>query len=287
MFNTIKKYTSLVFFSHTLFAMPFALISFTLASQSKVPRSLWLLLVQVIVCMVTARNSAMSFNRYVDRFIDAQNPRTKERELPAGKLLPKSVFLFFLVNTALFMGCAFSINILCFYLTIPALAVLCGYSYTKRFTWLSHFVLGLSLAIAPAGAFIAVTATLSLSVVLLSVMVVLWVSGFDILYALSDEQHDKAYCLFSIPQRFGQKRSLLISTGIHITLLPMLVLFGIFAHLGAIYWVATALFTTLLAYQHLIVTPNDISKLNRAFFTANGTASVLFAALTITDILLW
>jgi len=240
-----------------------------------------LLLAQVLGCMVTARNSAMSFNRYADRFIDAQNPRTLGRELPSGRLSPKGVLLFFVVNALLFLACALSINPRCFYLAFPALAVLCGYSYTKRFGWLCHFVLGLALSIAPAGAYIAVTGALTPSVLWLSTMVLLWVSGFDILYALPDEEHDRQHRLYSIPQRFGRKRALLVSTGLHIVVVPLLVIFGLSVHLDWIYWVAAAIFTTLLGYQHVIVKFDDISKVNHAFFTINGVASVLFAILTI------
>ena len=286
MVSQVKKYASLVLFAHTLFALPFALIGFTLAYTTTQPSSIWLLLGQVLLCMVAARNSAMSFNRYVDRFIDAQNERTKERELPSGKLSPRSVLLFFIINVLLFLGCALSINPLCFYLALPALIVLCGYSYTKRFTWLCHFVLGLALAIAPAGAYIAVTGTLVSPIVYLSLMVVFWVSGFDILYALPDEQHDRLHCLHSIPQRFGLKKALWISGGLHLLVLPFLVLFGLSAHVSWGYWIAASLFTALLIYQHAIIGVRDLSKLNRAFFTANGVASVLFAVLTIMAIIL-
>ena len=285
MIQTIKKYASLVVLAHTLFALPFALIAFAMAYSAVQPRSLWMLFAQVLGCMVTARNSAMSFNRYADRLIDAQNQRTQGRELPSGKLSSRAVLLFFTANVLLFLVCALSINTLCFYLAFPALAVLCGYSYTKRFTWLCHFVLGISLSIAPAGAYIAVTGALSPSVAWLSAMVLLWVTGFDILYALPDEQHDRTHRLHSIPQRFGRKRALLLSSGLHIAVIPILFLFGMSACMGLTYWVAAILFTALLAYQHLIVKPNDISKLNRAFFTTNGVASVLFAALTVIELL--
>ena len=285
MIQQIKKYASLVVFAHTLFALPFAIIGFVLACSIVQPHSIWLLLGQVLVCMVTARNSAMSFNRYADRYIDAQNERTSARELPSGKLSSKSVLLFFLVNAALFIACAWSINRLCFWLAFPALAVLCGYSYTKRFTWLCHFVLGLALAIAPAGAYIAVTGVLVLPVFWLSVMVALWAGGFDILYALPDELHDRAHGLRSIPQRFGRRKALWISGGLHVLVLPAMVLFGFSVHLGLGYWIAAIIFAGLLIYQHAIIGVHDISKLNRAFFTTNGIASVLFAALTIADLL--
>ncbi|MCL2726848.1 MAG: putative 4-hydroxybenzoate polyprenyltransferase [Bacteroidales bacterium] len=286
MIQNIKKYTSLVVFAHTVFALPFALIALTMAYMAAPPARPALLLFQALVCMVTARNSAMSFNRYADRLIDAQNERTKNRELPSGKLSPRAVLLFFGVNVVLFLLCSLSINRLCFYLAFPALVVLCGYSYTKRFTWLCHFVLGAALAIAPAGAYIAVTGTITLPILWLSAMVVLWVGGFDILYSLPDEEHDRSHALHSIPQYFGRKRALYISGGLHLMVLPLMALFGLSASLGWCFWVASSVFTGLLIYQHAIVSVRDISKLNRAFFTTNGVASALFALLTIADLLL-
>ena len=276
MIQQIKKYTSLVHFAHTVFALPFALIGFTLAYRAVQPHTVWVLLIQVLVCMVTARNSAMSFNRYVDRYIDAINERTKERELPSGKLSPKAVLLFFFVNVAIFIICTYSINKLCFWLSFPALMVLCGYSYTKRFTWFSHLVLGLALAIAPVGAYIAVTGTLTPSVIWLSVMVILWVGGFDIIYSLPDEQHDRAHNLHSVPQRFGRKKALWISGGLHLLVAPVMILFGLGIDAGWVYWGAALFFTGMLIYQH---------TMNRAFFTANGMASVVFALLTMIDLL--
>ena len=281
----IKKYASLVVFAHTVFALPFALIAFTMACMVAPPQRLWLLLLQILGCMVTARNSAMSFNRYVDRHIDAQNERTKNRELPLGVLSPRAVIIFFTVNVLLFLLCAWSINRLCFYLAFPALIVLCGYSYTKRFSCLCHFVLGLALSMAPVGAYMAVTGTVILSVIWLSLMVILWVSGFDILYALPDEAHDRRHKLHSIPQRFGRKKALIISGGIHALVAPVLFLFGWSAPVGRGYGLAALIFTGLLIYQHTIIKVDDISKLNRAFFTVNGLASILFAVLTAADLL--
>jgi 4-hydroxybenzoate polyprenyltransferase len=281
----VKKYASLVVFAHTVFALPFALISFTLAYQTFPLERPLLLLIKVLGCMVTARNSAMSFNRLIDRHIDAHNERTKNRELPSGKLSPRAVTIFFIINATLFVACAGTINTLCLCLAFPTLVLLCGYSYTKRFTWLSHFVLGLSLAIAPAATWIAVTGTLSLSVLCLSLLVVLWVSGFDILYALPDHDHDRAHNLFSIPQRFGISASLWISGALHLLVVPVMVAFGLFARLGGLYLAASLIFTTLLIYQHAIVRPHRLTKLNHAFFTANGLASILFALLTIWELL--
>ena len=290
MISQIKKYISLVVFAHTIFALPFALIGFALSlpsplSSLSLQSPLSLLLLKILLCMVTARNSAMSFNRYIDRHIDAQNQRTKTRELPSGSLTSKAVLTFFLLNMILFIISCYTINNLCFYLSFPALMIICGYSYTKRFTWWSHMILGLSLSIAPAGAYIATTGTLALPILLLSIIVLFWVTGFDILYALPDEEHDRTHHLHSIPQRFGRKRALWISAGAHLFVIPLLYLFGRTAHLTLGYWIAASLFTAFLLYQHLIITENDISKLNTAFFTSNGIASILFATLTITNIL--
>ena len=283
MIQQIKKYTSLVHFAHTVFALPFALIGFTLAYKVHPPHAVWLLLIQVLVCMVTARNSAMSFNRYVDRYIDALNDRTKQRELPAGKLSPNAVLLFFFVNAALFIICTYTINKLCFWLSFPALTVLCGYSYTKRFTWFSHLVLGLALAIAPAGAYIAVTGTLTPSVLWLSVMVIFWVGGFDIIYSLPDEQHDRAHKLHSVPQRFGRKRALWISGGLHLLVAPVMVLFGIGIDASWIYWGGALFFAGMLIYQHVMVWTECRDGIYPVS-TTNGMASVVFALLTMIDL---
>ena len=280
---SIKRYASLVVFAHTLFALPFALIGFSLAYVQVLPSHPWLLLLQVLACMLTARNCAMSFNRYADRYIDAKNVRTQMRELPSGKLSVRQVLWFWACNALLLLLVCLSINALCFYLAFPALAVLCGYSYVKRFSWGCHFVLGLALSIAPAGAYIAVCGSLSWSVVCLSALVLLWTAGFDILYALPDEAHDKEQGLHSIPQRFGRVGALWISGGLHLLVLPLLWAFGqtVTFSTPLLYGLAALLFTGLLIYQHSLVGPRNLSRLNRAFFTANGLASVLFAVLTV------
>ena len=280
---SIKRYASLVVFAHTVFALPFALIGFSLACMAAPPARPWLLLLQVLGCMVTARNSAMSFNRYVDRHIDAKNARTQARELPSGKLRPQQVLWFWACNVVLFLLICLSINILCFYLAFPALALLCGYSYVKRYSWLCHFVLGLALSMAPAGAYIAVCGSLPRAVVWLSALVLFWTAGFDVLYALPDEAHDKEQGLHSIPQRFGKVKALWISGGLHLLVLPLLWAFGQTVAFSSplLYGLAALLFTGLLVYQHSIVSPRRLSRLNRAFFTANGIASVVFATLTI------
>jgi 4-hydroxybenzoate polyprenyltransferase len=284
--TNIVAFLSLVKFPHTLFALPFALIGFVLGLTSNDAVFSWLFLLQILGAMVFARNSAMGFNRYIDRKIDATNPRTVSREIPAGIISSGSALAFVVINSLLFVAVAYSINILCFYLSFPALIVLLGYSYTKRFTWLCHYFLGLALAIAPVGAFISVTGRIELPVVFLFFAVLLWVSGFDIIYSLSDEEFDSKAGLNSVPQRFGKRVALLISSVGHALVAPFIVLFGLYSSAGILYFIGVAVFTLLLIYQHLIVKPDDLSRVNAAFFTSNGVASVLFACFTIVDLLI-
>ncbi len=284
--TNIVAFLSLVKFPHTLFALPFALIGFVLGLTSNDAVFSWLFLLQILGAMVFARNSAMGFNRYIDRKIDATNPRTVSREIPAGIISSGSALAFVVINSLLFVAVAYSINILCFYLSFPALIVLLGYSYTKRFTWLCHYFLGLALAIAPVGAFISVTGRIELPVVFLFFAVLLWVSGFDIIYSLSDEEFDSKAGLNSVPQRFGKRVALLISSVGHALVVPFIVLFGLYSSAGILYFIGVAVFTLLLIYQHLIVKPDDLSRVNAAFFTSNGVASVLFACFTIADLLI-
>jgi 4-hydroxybenzoate polyprenyltransferase len=284
--NEFGKYYNLVKFPHTLFALPFALTAFTIAIKITGSHFTWLFLLQILGAMVFARNTAMGFNRYIDRFIDAKNPRTMGREIPSGKLRAGNVLFFSIINAILFAAVAYSINTLCFLLSFPALTVLIGYSYTKRITWLCHYVLGLSLAIAPAGAYIAVTGRADMAVILLFCAVFLWSSGFDIIYSLSDEKFDTEQRLNSMPQRFGVKKALYISVAGHLIVVPILIAFGISYGGGFLYYIGLVLFFTMLLYQHLIVKPGDLSRVNAAFFGANGIASVVFAIFTISDILL-
>ncbi|MDD2419012.1 MAG: putative 4-hydroxybenzoate polyprenyltransferase [Bacteroidales bacterium] len=287
----VKNFVSLVKFSHTLFAMPFALTGFVLAlTITGDIFSVWLLLL-VLLAMVTARNAAMGFNRFLDRDVDAKNPRTSKREIPAGVISAKGALVFVAINSLLFLLAAFFINDLAFILAFPTLAVLLGYSYMKRISALSHYVLGVALAIAPTGAFIAVSGSFHLAPVLLSVLVLFWVSGFDIIYSLEDEKFDKANKLHSVPCLFGIKNALRISWAGHIMVLPFLVLFYISVNnsdnlLGWIYIAGSLLFSAFLVWQHLIVSSKDLSRVNAAFFTSNGIASVVFATFTIADLLL-
>ena len=281
----LYKYLKLVKFSHTVFAMPFALIGFFLGTERGGGEFTWSLLGLIVLAMVFARNAAMGFNRWADREIDARNPRTAMREIPASEISPESAITFVVVNSVLFVIVAGFINYLALILAVPALIILLGYSYLKRFTALCHYGVGLALGIAPSAAYIAVTGTLSLSALLLSVIVFFWSGSFDILYALADEEFDKEHGLRSIPQSFGRLWSLAISAGGHALVLPLIVLLYFAGDFGFLYIVGASFFTSLLIYQHLIVKPSDISRLNSAFFTSNGVASAIFALFAISDLL--
>jgi len=279
--NNIKSYFALVKFSHTIFALPFALIGFFTAIKQDGFSLDWTDLILVLLCMIFARNSAMAFNRYIDRFIDKANPRTAKREIPDNKISSKNALLFTIINSLLFIAASAFINKTTLMLSPVALAVVLVYSYTKRFTFLSHLVLGIGLAIAPAGAYIAVSETLSLKIILLSSIVLLWTAGFDIIYSLQDEEFDKQNGLFSIPAKFGRKRSLIISSTIHLITIGILIYWTFLQEGNFLLWIGVGIFTSLLIYQHLIVKPNDISKVNLAFGTTNGIASVCLATFTI------
>ncbi|MBP7556451.1 MAG: putative 4-hydroxybenzoate polyprenyltransferase [Chitinophagaceae bacterium] len=288
----VKNYLSLIKFSHTIFAMPFAMIGFFLgvvSVEKETHSNPWymrygLTFVLVILCMVFARSAAMAFNRYLDRQFDARNPRTAIREIPAGILKANSVLLFTITNAVLFIVAAYFINPLCFYLSPIALLVVLGYSYTKRFTPLCHLVLGLGLSLAPIGAYLAVTAEFSLLPVLFSLAVIFWVSGFDIIYALQDEEFDRSQELYSIPAWLGKARALRFSEMLHMLSAACVILAGCYGSFGWLYWVGVAVFAGMLIYQHSIVKPGDLRRVNLAFMTANGIASVVFALFVISDI---
>ncbi|NCU02735.1 MAG: UbiA family prenyltransferase [Chitinophagaceae bacterium] len=312
--STVKNYLSLIKFSHTIFALPFALIGFFLAivygviehsgqwdlNRTIVWRfdpldagnwkyyggSLLFKFVLVLLCMIFARSAAMAFNRYLDRSFDAKNPRTAIREIPAGIISANSALLFTIINSLLFVVATFFINPLCFALSPVALLVVLGYSYTKRFTPLCHLVLGLGLSLAPIGAYLAVTGVFAVLPILFSFTVLFWVSGFDIIYALQDEEFDKKYELKSIPAWLGKAKALRVSEILHALSAACVVTAGLYGGFGWLYWVGVAVFIGMLIYQHSIVKPNDLSKVNIAFMTANGIASVVFAVFVIADIFL-
>lgn len=287
----MKNYLSLVKFSHTIFAMPFALVGFITATYGQKDQGLQpLLLVKVVLCMVFARSAAMAFNRWLDRDIDARNPRTVIREIPAGVIKADSALLFVLLNCFLFILTTWFINPLCFFLSPVALVVILGYSFTKRFTALCHLVLGLGLSLAPVGAHLAVTGQFSVAPVLLGAAVLTWVAGFDIIYALQDEEFDKAHNLFSIPVALGRNQALRLSEGLHLVsglfMLSSMYMYNSTLALGWISVIAISVFLLMLIYQHLIIRPGDLSRVNLAFFTTNGIASLIFGVLVIADIVL-
>ena len=282
----ITNYLSLVKFAHTIFALPFALLGFSLATIHHSDSLSWKLLVLVLLCMLFARNAAMSFNRWADRHIDEVNPRTAQREIPAHKIRQQSALAFCIVNAALFVVATWFINPLCFYLSPVALIVILGYSFTKRFTALAHFVLGMGLALAPTGAYLAVTGTFDWIPVIISLSVLCWVSGFDIIYALQDDEFDLENHLHSIPVMLGRKKALNLSLILHIITALLLFAAGYIGDFKTIYWTGLGIFSILLFYQHTIVKYNDLQRVNVAFFTLNGIASIVFSLFAITDLLI-
>jgi 4-hydroxybenzoate polyprenyltransferase len=303
--STVRNYLSLIKFSHTIFAMPFALIGFFLGAMELNNRNRFLnrigwgwditnvnwweenfitRLILVVLCMVFARSAAMAFNRYLDRNFDSRNPRTAIREIPSGIISANSALVFTVISSFLFIITCYLINRICFILSPVALLVVLGYSYTKRFTPLCHLFLGLGLSLAPIGAFLAVTGYFSFLPILFSLAVIFWVSGFDIIYALQDEEFDKSQSLYSMPAWLGKAKALRISEILHVLSAGCVIAAGILGAFGALYWIGVALFTGMLVYQHSIVKPNDIKKVNLAFMTANGIASVVFAAFVIADL---
>jgi 4-hydroxybenzoate polyprenyltransferase len=297
----VLDYLSLIKFSHTIFAMPFAIVGFFMgifhlkairpslfADETNIIVSYfsaeYLKFIWVIACMVFARTAAMAFNRYLDREFDAQNPRTAIREIPRGIISPSSALRFTILNAILFMAAAFMINMTCFLLSPIALLVILGYSYTKRFTALCHIILGLGLALAPTGAFIAVTETVNTAVILLSIGVMTWVSGFDIIYSLQDETFDSSMGLRSIPAALGRKNALLLSRIMHITSAILIFSADVQMGLGWSGTIGLGIFVGLLNYQHSLVKVDDLSKVNIAFMTTNGIASILYAIFTVVDL---
>jgi 4-hydroxybenzoate polyprenyltransferase len=308
--RVVQKYLSLVKFSHTIFAMPFAMIGFFLGVtnshstlygkgsyiNSGVSSSGNIMnlsvtdfskkFILVVLCMITARSAAMAFNRWLDKSFDAKNPRTAIREIPAGIISANSALIFVTVNCIAFIICTWFINPICFYLSPVALFVILFYSYTKRFTALCHLVLGLGLALAPIGAYLAVSGNFALLPVFFSFAVLFWVSGFDIIYALQDIEFDQSQKLYSIPATLGKTKALQVSEVLHILSASLVIAAGFIGHFGLLYWCGTGVFAGMLIYQHSIVKPGDLSRVNIAFMTANGIASVVFAVFVLADIFL-
>lgn len=286
MIKKIGHYFSLVTFAHTIFALPFAFIGFFLATKLHDYPMNWTTFIFVILCMIFARNAAMGFNRWADRRIDAQNPRTADREIPNGIISSRSGLIFTLVNAVLFIATTWFINSMCFWLSPVAILVIMGYSLTKRFTVLCHFILGLGLSLAPIGAYLAVTGQFHWLPLLFSAIVFTWVSGFDIIFALQDHDFDSGANLFSVPVCLGKSKALVLSAGIHVITAILVVLAGFLAELGWLYFLGSAFFIMLLFYQHRIVKPDDLSRVNKAFGTTNGAASVVFAAFVLLELFL-
>jgi len=284
--KSLKNYFSLVKFSHTVFAMPFALIGFSLAvSKPEFDLSIRLLLL-VILCMILARNAAMGFNRLADRNFDSRNQRTNKREIPSGIISPRAATMFVVINALLFIITTGFINRLTLYLSPIALMVIFGYSLTKRFTSLCHFVLGLGLSLAPIGAYISVTGKFDLLPLIYSFIVLTWVSGFDIIYALQDDEFDRSNLLHSLPSSTGRKKALMISIFVHAVTFLLVLTAGVYGQSGILFWVGAIVFTLLLIYQHSIVRPDDLSRVTLAFGTTNGMASLIFAIFVIADLIL-
>jgi 4-hydroxybenzoate polyprenyltransferase len=284
--RSVRDYFSLVKFSHTVFAMPFALIGFSLAvARPEYDLSIRLLLL-VILCMIFARNTAMGFNRLADKEFDALNPRTRKREIPSGIISARAAAVFVIFNAVLFIVTTGFINRLTLILSPVALLVIIGYSLTKRITSLCHFVLGLGLSLAPIGAYISVTGKFSILPLIYTFIVLSWVSGFDIIYALQDDEFDRSTQLHSLPSATGRKKALAISIFVHILTFALVLTAGFYNKSGVLFWTGATLFTLLLFYQHSIVSHDDISKVTLAFGTTNGIASIIFAVFVILDLVL-
>ena len=268
-------------FEHTIFALPFAYLGMVLAADGlpTIQQVIW-----ITVAMGSARTLAMSANRIIDRYLDALNPRTSSRHLPSGRVRLMEMAAMTLVSVAIFLVAASQLNLLCLVLAPAAVVVVVGYSYTKRFTWMSHFVLGIADGIAPAGAWIGVTGSLSWEPVLMAFSVAVWIGGFDIIYSCQDYEFDLKHGLHSIPQRFGLRNALLCARVAHgLTSVSLLVL-GLWLNLGFPFYIGWLITTGLLVYENSLVSPRDLSKLNMAFFNINGYIAVIIFVFTFASI---
>jgi len=276
----IGLYLRMIKFSHSVFALPFAFTgAFMAASGIPSPRQIF----WIVIAMVGARSAAMGLNRTIDRKIDRANPRTQQREIPAGKISLRDATIFTAISIFIFVFASYKLNVLCLKLSPLALLILIIYSYTKRFTWMSHFVLGAAISLAPLGAWIAVRGTFSLQITPLTVAVIFWLAGFDVLYALQDIDFDRSYGLYSIPRKFGIRKSLILSRLFHALSLALLISTGLIFHRVVFYWIGMLIVGTLFLYEHSLVKPEDLSKLDMAFFNMNGYISVTVAVFTLAD----
>jgi 4-hydroxybenzoate polyprenyltransferase len=283
--GNLRTVLEMIRFEHTVFALPFAFLGMILAAEGWPS---WPVVGWIVVAMVGARSAAMSFNRLADRKIDASNPRTADRALPAGAVSPAFVSVFVLASLAVFLLAAWRLNTLTLKLSLVAIPVILGYSYTKRFTSLSHLVLGVALAGAPLGAWVAVRGSFAPTPLVLGGVVALWVAGFDVLYALQDLEFDRGSGLHSIPARVGERGALWVSGVFHLGMLALLAAVPwVYAPgLGPVYWIGVAGCAVLLSYQHWVVRPGDLSRLSAAFFFANGLLATWLFAATAVDLLL-
>jgi 4-hydroxybenzoate polyprenyltransferase len=281
--GAILTFGRMVKFSHTVFALPFALASAAIAARGHGITLLQIL--AILVAMAGARTAAMGFNRIVDRHIDAKNPRTAGREIPAGKVSLAAAVALTALSAAVFIAAAASLGRLCLALSPAVLVLVLGYSFTKRFTWLCHLFLGLAIGIAPAGAWIAVRGELGAPAVWLTVAVATWIGGFDILYALADREFDRKAGISSIPARFGVTASLLVSAVLHVATVLALLAAGRAAGLGLIYLLGVAVVVAIFVYEHAILRPSDLSRLDVAFFNLNGYVSVVYLVATLVQVL--
>ena len=282
--SAVATFGRMVKFSHTLFALPFALAATALAARG---HGITLAqVVAILVAMAGGRTAAMGFNRIVDRRLDAKNPRTAGRELPTGKVTVFSAALLTAISAAAFVAAAASLGRLCLVLSPIVLVLVLGYSFTKRFTWLCHLFLGFAIGIAPAGAWIAVRGELAAPAIWLVVAVTTWIGGFDILYALSDREFDRSAGIFSIPARFGVLPALVISALLHLGTLLALIAVGTTAGLGTIYFLGVAIVLAIFVYEHAIVRPTDLSRLDVAFFNLNGYVSLVYLLATLAEVFL-
>jgi 4-hydroxybenzoate polyprenyltransferase len=283
MFSRVYTYLSMIKFSHSVFALPFAFTAafFAAGGIPSLSQIFW-----IIVAMIGARSAAMGMNRIIDREMDAKNPRTRMREIPSGKIKVSDAAIFIFISLAAMLFAAFMLNPLCLKLSPVAIAVLVAYSYTKRFTWLSHIVLGIAISGAPLGAWIAVKGNVNIEIIPLVFAVIFWLAGFDILYALQDLEFDRSHGLYSIPKRFGISNGLLISRVLHFFTWCLLILSGCIFSTGVIYFAGVGIVGILLFYEHSLVKEDDLSKLDMAFFNMNGYISVTVFLFTFFDVVL-
>ena len=276
----IVLYLRMIKFPHSIFALPFAFTGAVIAAEGipSLREIVW-----ITVAMVGARSGAMGLNRVIDRKIDRENPRTKNRELPKGEIRLSEAILFTGVSIAIFIFAAYMLNPLCLKLSPIALAVLFIYSYTKRFTWTTHFVLGLALSAAPLGAWIAVRGTFDTEIIPMGIAVIFWLAGFDTLYALQDIEFDKSHGLYSIPKRFGIKNALLLARLFHLITFIMLITTGVLFKVGIFYWLGMMIVAGLFIYEHSLVKESDLNKLDIAFFNMNGYISITVFIFTLMD----